>query len=138
MAELIKEIGVQGNIDVECEAILTQNSVYENEFSEICMDEMKAFYHDSITKERIKRIDLTKEYICGMDPVTAKDLDDALSINDLGNGIYEIGVHIEDVSHFSFLIVKQIMKQYLELLLFIQFIKLYQCYLEFFVKNCVH
>ncbi|CAD8101184.1 unnamed protein product [Paramecium primaurelia] len=70
------------------------------------MDEMKAFYHDSITKERIKRIDLTKEYICGMDPVTAKDLDDALSINDLGNGIYEIGVHIEDVSHLSFLIVK--------------------------------
>ncbi|CAD8212455.1 unnamed protein product [Paramecium octaurelia] len=98
--ELIKEVGVQGNIDVECEAILIENSVYDNEFSESCKEEMKAFTHDSIAKEREKRMDLTKEYICSIDPVTARDLDDALSINDLGNGIYEIGVHIADVSHF--------------------------------------
>lgn len=93
-------MGVQGNIDVECEAILTENSVYDNDFSDKCKEEMKAFTHDSIAKERVKRMDLTKEYICSIDPVTARDLDDALSINDLGNGIYEIGVHIADVSHF--------------------------------------
>ncbi|CAD8110636.1 unnamed protein product [Paramecium primaurelia] len=100
IVELIKEVGVQGNIDVECEAILTENSVYDNDFSDICKEEMKAFTHDSIANERVKRMDLTKEYICSIDPVTARDLDDALSINDLGNGIYEIGVHIADVSHF--------------------------------------
>ncbi|CAK57388.1 unnamed protein product (macronuclear) [Paramecium tetraurelia] len=98
--ELIKEVGVQGNIDVECEVILTANSVYENDFSEMCKEELKAFTHDSIAKERVNRMDLTKEYICSIDPVTARDLDDALSINNLGNGIYEIGVHIADVSHF--------------------------------------
>lgn len=32
-------------------------------------------------EERIKRLDLTKEIICTVDPVTARDLDDALSIN---------------------------------------------------------
>lgn len=47
-----------------------------------------------------KRLNLTKEYICSIDPVTARDLDDALSINKLEDGTYEIGVHIADVSHF--------------------------------------
>jgi DIS3-like exonuclease 2 len=47
-----------------------------------------------------KRLNLTKEYICSIDPVTARDLDDALSINKLDDGTYEIGVHIADVSHF--------------------------------------
>ncbi|CAD8122340.1 unnamed protein product [Paramecium sonneborni] len=100
VVELIKEVGVQGNIDVECEAILTENSVYDNEFSDLCKEEMKAYTHDSIAKESVKRMDLRQEYICSIDPVTARDLDDALSIKDLGNGIYEIGVHIADVSHF--------------------------------------
>ena len=35
-----------------------------------------------------------------IDPPTARDLDDALSIEDLGNGHSRIGVHIADVSHF--------------------------------------
>lgn len=51
-------------------------------------------------EERQKRLDLTKEYICTVDPVTARDLDDALSINEVEKDIFEIGVHIADVSHF--------------------------------------
>lgn len=35
-----------------------------------------------------------------IDPPTARDLDDALSIEDLGNGRWRVGVHIADVSHF--------------------------------------
>ena len=35
-----------------------------------------------------------------IDPPTARDLDDALSIEELGNGRVRIGVHIADVSHF--------------------------------------
>ncbi|XKT74860.1 MAG: ribonuclease R [Patescibacteria group bacterium UBA2103] len=35
-----------------------------------------------------------------IDPVDAKDFDDALSVNDLGDGTYEIGIHIADVSYF--------------------------------------
>lgn len=51
-------------------------------------------------EERAKRLDLTKELICTIDPATARDLDDALSIKSLGDDIYEVGVHIADVGHF--------------------------------------
>ena len=50
--------------------------------------------------ERSGRLDLTQEIICTIDPVTARDLDDALSIDEVEDGVYEVGVHIADVSHF--------------------------------------
>ena len=50
--------------------------------------------------ERKKRLDLTNELICTIDPLTARDLDDALSIKKIKDDIWEIGVHIADVSHF--------------------------------------
>lgn len=43
---------------------------------------------------------MTKEIICTIDPATARDLDDALSVKLLENGNYLIGVHIADVGHF--------------------------------------
>ena len=36
-----------------------------------------------------------------IDPVDAKDFDDALSMCKLKNGNYEIGVHIADVSYYK-------------------------------------
>ena len=47
-----------------------------------------------------KRLDLRNERIFTIDPITAKDLDDALSIRQISKDIYEIGVHIADVSYF--------------------------------------
>lgn len=41
-----------------------------------------------------------KECIFTIDPETARDLDDAVSIKKLGEDLYEIGVHISDVSMF--------------------------------------
>jgi len=62
---------------------------------------------DPATKEWIipqseidKRLDLRKKRIFTIDPITAKDLDDALSIEKISEKIYEIGVHIADVSFF--------------------------------------
>ena len=55
----------------------------------------------SIPSEEIKkRRDLRSKRIFTIDPATAKDLDDALHITDLGDGTFEIGVHIADVSYF--------------------------------------
>eukprot|EP00352_Strombidinopsis_acuminata_P001132 CAMPEP_0176346964 /NCGR_PEP_ID=MMETSP0126-20121128/6656_1 /TAXON_ID=141414 ORGANISM="Strombidinopsis acuminatum, Strain SPMC142" /NCGR_SAMPLE_ID=MMETSP0126 /ASSEMBLY_ACC=CAM_ASM_000229 /LENGTH=95 /DNA_ID=CAMNT_0017694811 /DNA_START=1093 /DNA_END=1380 /DNA_ORIENTATION=- len=47
-----------------------------------------------------KRLDLRKKRIFTIDPKTAKDLDDALSVEQIEGSIYEIGVHIADVSYF--------------------------------------
>jgi len=43
---------------------------------------------------------LRKKRIFTIDPITAKDLDDALSIEQISDNIYEVGVHIADVSYF--------------------------------------
>jgi len=54
-----------------------------------------------IPQEEIdKRLDLRDRRIFTIDPITAKDLDDALSVEKITDKIYEIGVHIADVSYF--------------------------------------
>lgn len=55
----------------------------------------------AITKEEVeKRRDFRDVLTFTIDPVDAKDFDDALSIQKLDNGLWEIGVHIADVTHF--------------------------------------
>lgn len=47
-----------------------------------------------------RRLDLRDKPIFTIDPVDAKDFDDAIHITRLDNGNYEVGVHIADVSHY--------------------------------------
>ncbi|KAL6768182.1 RNB1 [Auxenochlorella protothecoides x Auxenochlorella symbiontica] len=51
-------------------------------------------------EECVGRRDLRSARTFSIDPPTARDLDDALSIQELGGGSYCVGVHIADVSHF--------------------------------------
>lgn len=46
------------------------------------------------------RVDLTGETIITIDPIDARDFDDAISLEKLDNGHWLLGVHIADVSHF--------------------------------------
>ena len=56
---------------------------------------------ENISREELrKRKDMRDILTFTIDPVDAKDFDDAISIRNLDNGYYEIGVHIADVSHF--------------------------------------
>ena len=56
---------------------------------------------EAISREETKkRKDCRDILTFTIDPADAKDFDDALSIRNLDNGNYEIGVHIADVSHF--------------------------------------
>lgn len=51
-------------------------------------------------EEIAKRRDMRKDLTFTIDPKDAKDFDDALSFTVLENGLYEIGIHIADVSHY--------------------------------------
>ena len=47
------------------------------------------------------RKDVREECIFTIDPPTAKDLDDAVSIKENDDGTFRVGVHIADVSYFG-------------------------------------
>ena len=54
-----------------------------------------------IKKEEIKkRRDMRGAMTFTIDPVDAKDFDDAISFKVMGENKYEVGVHIADVSHY--------------------------------------
>ncbi len=56
---------------------------------------------DTISEEEIaKREDFRNILTFTIDPKDAKDFDDALSIQKLSNGNWEVGVHIADVTHY--------------------------------------
>lgn len=54
-----------------------------------------------ITKKEVaRRLDLRDYPIFTIDPVDAKDFDDAIHTRELGDGMVELGIHIADVSHY--------------------------------------
>lgn len=55
----------------------------------------------NVTPQELKRrLDYRNKIVFTIDPEDAKDFDDALSIEELGNGNYSVGVHIADVAHY--------------------------------------
>ncbi len=70
------------------------------EFSKEVMDFANNLTTDLTPKEVAKRKDYRRVLTFTIDPVDAKDFDDAISFQKLDNGNIEIGVHIADVSHY--------------------------------------
>ncbi|GIV61348.1 MAG: ribonuclease R [Rhodothermaceae bacterium] len=70
------------------------------EFPEQVLAEADALRAEIPRAERSRRLDLRHKRIFTIDPVDAKDFDDAIHIEKLDNGHYEVGVHIADVSHY--------------------------------------
>jgi ribonuclease R len=46
------------------------------------------------------RLDLRDEFVFTIDPDTAKDFDDAIHVKSVGKDLWEVGIHIADVSHY--------------------------------------
>ena len=92
-------LGKTGSNDAKILSILA-----ENELSAEFPPEVEKFAGDipeEIPEEEIaRRNDLRKETVFTIDPVDAKDFDDALSIKFLDNGNYYLGVHIADVTNY--------------------------------------
>ena len=99
LGKVIQVLGKPGEHNTEIHAILAEYGL-PHEFPQ----EVEAFANSidtSITDKEIeKRRDMREDLTFTIDPKDAKDFDDALSFKILDNGLYEIGIHIADVSHY--------------------------------------
>lgn len=99
IGEIIEILGKPGDHNTEMHAIIAEYG-FANKFPDAVEKEAEKI-PDVITKDEIaKRRDFRKITTFTIDPEDAKDFDDALSIEEVEDGIYEIGVHIADVSHY--------------------------------------
>jgi len=97
--EIIKVLGAPGEHETEIHSILAEYGLPYSFPEEVEADADKI--DRRITDEEVaKRRDMRKICTFTIDPKDAKDFDDALSIQKLDNGNWEIGVHIADVSHY--------------------------------------
>lgn len=96
---VLKVLGRPGEHNTEIHSILAEYGL-PSEFP----SEVESFANEldtTITAQEIaKRRDMRKALTFTIDPKDAKDFDDALSFEVMDNGLYEIGIHIADVSHY--------------------------------------
>jgi ribonuclease R len=99
IGQVIDILGVTGDNTTEMHAILAEFGlpyIYPKAVEEAA-DKIPA----EISEEEIaKREDFRNVTTFTIDPKDAKDFDDALSIRKMKDGLWEIGVHIADVSHY--------------------------------------
>ena len=92
-------LGEAGSSDIEMQSILINNG-FQITFSDTVLAESEALPGEITPQEINIRRDMREVTTFTIDPLTAKDFDDALSIQTLDDGQIEIGVHIADVSHY--------------------------------------
>ena len=99
IGQVIDILGKTGENNAEMHAILAQyNLPYKYPKN---VEEAAEKIDATITPEEIaRREDFRDVFTCTIDPKDAKDFDDALSIRKTDNGLWEVGVHIADVSHY--------------------------------------
>lgn len=99
VGEVVTVLNAEDANDIAMKEILLENG-FPIGFSDEVMEEAQRI-PDIISEDEIqKRRDFREILTFTIDPIDAKDFDDALSIRVLKNGNYEIGVHIADVSHY--------------------------------------
>lgn len=97
--EITKVLGKPGDHHTEIHAILTQYDL-PYEFPKDVEDFVTQMNLSISQQEINKRLDMRDVLTFTIDPKDAKDFDDALSYQILGNGNIQVGIHIADVSHY--------------------------------------
>ena len=99
IGSVVDILGKTGENNAEMHAILAQyNLPYKYPKN---VEEAAEKIDATITQDEIdRREDMRDVFTCTIDPKDAKDFDDALSIRKLESGLWEVGVHIADVSHY--------------------------------------
>ena len=99
IGEIVTVLGDVGDNDAEMHAILAEFGLPYSYPAEV--EAAANEIPDKIEDEEIaRRVDMRDVVTFTIDPRDAKDFDDALSIRKLESGLWEIGVHIADVTHY--------------------------------------
>jgi len=99
VAEIIDVLGDAGSNNTEMHAILAEFGL-PYKYPEKVDEAANKIPMEISAEEIAKRRDFRKVPTFTIDPADAKDFDDALSIQKLENGLWEVGVHIADVTHY--------------------------------------
>ena len=99
IGEITRVLGKQGEHNTEMNAILAEYG-FPLQFPDDVEEEANAIPEEISAEEISKRRDFRNVLTFTIDPVDAKDFDDAISFKYLDNGNYEVGIHIADVSHY--------------------------------------
>lgn len=99
VGEVVDILGNKGNNDTEMHAILAEYGLPYTYPAEV--DAAASKMDAGITPGEVAlRKDMRGITTFTIDPRDAKDFDDALSLRKLDNGLWEVGVHIADVTHY--------------------------------------
>ncbi len=99
IGEVIDVLGKSGDNDVEMNTILAQYGL-PYKYPKAVEEAAEKISADITDADIAEREDFRDTFTCTIDPRDAKDFDDALSIKPLKKGLWEVGVHIADVSHY--------------------------------------
>ena len=94
---IVEIFGKVGEHETEMKSIINEYGLPERFCSKVADFVDKKPFDENVLRGRR---DFRSDFTVTIDPLTAKDFDDAISIKSLDNGHYEVGVHIADVSYF--------------------------------------
>lgn len=99
VGQVIEVLGLPGNNDTEMNAIMAEYEL-PVKFAPNVLKAAEKISMDVPEDEVKNRLDMRPVVTFTIDPKDAKDFDDALSVRELGKGIFEVGIHIADVSYY--------------------------------------
>ncbi len=99
VAEVKEVIGTRDEPGIDLK-IIARSRGLSLEFPDDVIEETQRLTEPNMKKARAERVDLTDRQVFTIDPEDAGDLDDALSVRQRDDGLFEVGVHIADVSAF--------------------------------------
>lgn len=94
---LTQVLGPHGEPGVDTLSIIHEFQL-PDEFPEAVLEAARDVVRKFNEHDLTDRLDLTSETIITIDPIDARDFDDAISLTEEGNGHWRLGVHIADVS----------------------------------------
>jgi ribonuclease R len=98
-AKVVEILGKTGENEAEIHSIMAEFEL-PFRFPEEVLAESRTIPTDITPEEISRRRDFRKVLTFTIDPEDAKDFDDAISFQRLDKGLFEIGVHIADVTHY--------------------------------------